>query len=867
MMKPLKLPLPVGTYMKLPISLKLLAWRTEKSDLPGYKKWLNGKAATVGVTASNVWFQDYTGIPEINTLAGQRAALQKLGKDPTQVSAQVLSWMVIDHSAATWTNDLDENVKREFRLNKDRYGLAKWADRHLGIKVIPPGKGVIHQVNTEKLVLPFDETGRPNLGKGTDSHSPMVNCLGYIGWGVGGPEALQALSGTPIEMAIPKVYGVRLTGTLPVGVNASDLALYLKKALRDVDVTKSFVEIFGPGVDNLSLPSRATVANVAAEFGSRVAMFGIDRKTVDFLALSGRDDGVEDLAKAYGLWRDHANEEDVVRTKVVDVNLADIPIGIAGPDTPHNHVPLSDAQRHVRTVFKDKGVNSERSFKVNTSAGRVRVPNGALLLAAIASCTQTANPLAVLRGALFARNALRKGLSVKPWVKTAFAAGSPVAEEYLNELGLMEDLRQLGFNISAFGCGACIGQSGGLNVIGNQLLEQGMTGTSIASSNRNYAGRQDANVSISFLGRPDLVIAYAIAGRMDIDLESYNFARGLTIFGRELKFFGKRINFFRKKVSFSDLMPDDQEIGKAAGIVSADMYDEAYGNLYEGNDLWESIPVSDDPVYEWPVDSTTVAEPTAFAGITPEPEPIQAMKGGKTLFIAGDSFSTDAISPAGSPLGVPAAMEYLKSLGVTDPDDVLSIGGYRSNPNMLNRTIFSNPTNQNLMVKAPGGWTIHGPSGEEITVFAASERYRNEGTPLVVIGGENYGCGSSRAMAASGPKDLGVKVVIAQSFEAIHRSNLWQFGIVPFTFDQRETSEDSDEVVNAQFYGLDGTESWDIPLDKVTVDTREIEAKFTRANGEVVTLTLIVELESDQEHEFFLQGGAIPQQMRALAAA
>lgn len=835
MVQPLPLPLDPSVYNQLPLSLKLLSWRTEAKDRDAYTTWLAGGRKKVATCANNIWFQDYTGLPEINMLAAQRAALLEMGKDPTKLRAKVKAWMVIDHSAATWTHNLAQNVEREYALNADRYRMAKWASE-LGIDVVPPGKGVIHQVNTERLITVFDETGRPNFGKGTDSHSPMVNCLGVLAWGVGGTEAVQAMLGESIEMALPDVYGVRLVGGLPTGVNASDLALYLKKVLREIGVTGSFVEIFGPGVDTLSLPSRATIANVAAEFGSRVAMFGIDQETIDFLSLSGRDGHVSELAQAYGLWRSEATEEQVTRTKVIEIDLNKIEIGISGPDKPHAWVPLSDAEQHVNSVLAARKVYDD-VYEITEGDQVHEVPDGALLLASIASCTQTANPAAVVRAALVARNAVNKGLRIPPWVKTAFAAGSPVAEQYLNQLGLMDPLRALGFEIAAFGCGACIGQSGGLNSIGKQAIADGLTGTSIVSANRNYAGRQDASISISFLGRPDLVIAYAIAGRMDVDIMRHDLGGGITL---------------------ASIMPTDEEIAVAIGIISSDMYTAAYGDLFAGDDRWNAIEAPSGPVYDWPGGSLTISKPTMFNGLRSVPEAIQPIVDGRTLFIAGDGFSTDAISPAGDPKDIPATMEYLYAQGVNDPDSVLSIGGYRSNENVLHTTIFSNPTNRNQMVQRDGGWTAHYPSGEEVVVFEAARRYREDGVQQIVIGGKEYGCGSSRVMAASGPSQLGVKAIIAESFEAIHRSNLWQWGIAALTFT---------EEVSAQSLSLNGSELWHIPLHELTAESKTIESFFVREDGELVDVLLNVALESEQEFQFFLHGGAVRMQMRELAAA
>lgn len=832
----LNLPLPQEVYNQLPLSLKLLAWHTDPSDLHKYQQWLDGseEKLVVETAANSLWFQDYTGIPEINNMATQRAALADVGKDPSVIRCAIPTHMVIDHSVRT-SGALQSNLEEEIRLNGDRYRLAKWSARELGIAVIPPNKGVIHQVNTEKYLNVFSADGKPTFGKGTDSHSPMVNALSILAWGVGGTEALEVAQGKAISMAIPKVYAVRLNGKLSEGVNASDLALYLMKVLRKVGVTGAFIQFIGEGVDTLPLESRATVANVAAEFGSRIALFGIDQETLDFLVLTGRDEGVEERAKAYGMWRSTATEDDVQYTQTIDVELSEVEAGISGPDKPHNWVPLSAVETHVRQVFSDKGVE-ESVFSIKIDGQTVEVPNGALLLASISSCTQTANPEAVLRAALLIRNARRAGLTVKPWVKTAFSAGSALADQYLGALGLTEDIEAFGFPITAHGCGACISQSGGLNAMGDDLIAMGLKPISIVSANRNYAGRQDAKIAISFLGRPDLVVCYAILGRMDVDLLTADFGNG---------------------VSFADISPSDREVADAKRIINAQMFSAVYDDLFTGDKAWESIKIPEGQVYDWPA-SVTVQKPPFFEGLSVEPAPIVNLEGARTLAIFGDGFSTDAISPAGETFEIPAAIAYLRSKGVTNPADVLSIGGYRANHEMLMATIFSNPTNQNKMVEQLGGWTIHHTSGEEVTIFEAACRYRESGISQVVIGGREYGCGSSRVMAASGPWMLGVRVVIAESFEAIHRANLWQMGVVPFTFESGTTAET---------LGLDGSEAWDIPLSQITQEGGTLNATFTRASGESVSIRLVIALESPQEFEFLVHGGSMQKQMRELAAA
>jgi len=597
--------------------------------------------------------------------------------------------------------------------------------------------------------------------------------------------------------------------------------------LRKIDVKGQFVQFIGEGVDSLPLEARATIANVAAEFGSRVALFMIDEQTIKFLSYSGRDEGVEERAKAYGLWRTHENEFEVTYSQIEEIDLSSIKTGISGPNTPHNWVALDGVPQRLQETFNTEGVE-ERSFTVDG----VEIPNGAVLLSSIASCTHTANPDSVLTAALLAKKACKKGLMPKPWTKTAFASGSRIAYEYLKELELDTYLEKMGFGISAFGCGACIGQSGGLNEMGNKALELGLTPTSVVSANRNYAGRQDANVSISFLANPHLVIAYAIAGRIDIDIRSYDLGNGVFL---------------------ADIMPTREEIEDAKSHITKDMHTKAYENLFEGTDEYESIETPDSELYDWPEDILVKPSPF-FEGMTAEPQPLVAITGARTLGIFGDNFSTDAISPAGDPVDIPAAMEYLKDNGINDASKSPSIGGFRSNWLMLSSTIFSNPTNQNMMVERKGGYTIDYTTGKEATIFTAANNYREKNIPLVVIGGENYGCGSSRVMAASGPRMLEVKSIIATSYEAIHRSNLWQLGVLPLRFKEGTTP-----ITLA----LSGSEQWHIPLDELTAETTSLLASYTRGE-ETFEIELDVAIESPQEFEFLRHGGAMQQQLREM---
>lgn len=829
----IQLPLPISKeiYERLPMNLKLLAWHCMPEDEQAFAAYLEGQSKNVNTKATMLWFQDYTGIPEIVNLAAKREALVGFGLSPEVVRAKVPTHLVFDHSVRTLGN-LEQNLADEVRLNYGRMRMAKWAAQNLGITVVPPDKGVIHQINFEKMVPVFDATGRPVFGKGTDSHSPMVNALCVLAWGVGGGEAQLVIDGERIGMKIPKVFAINLKGKLRPGVSSSDLAFYLKKVMREVGVTGAFVEVIGEGVDTLPVAARGTIANIAAEFGSRTVIFGIDQKTVDFLALSGRDSGVEELAKAYGLWRTPENEFNVVHTEVVDLNLAEVQRGINGPNEPHLWTVLEGAQSHVKNVFEKAGV-IEKYYTVGTVEN---IPNGALLLASIASCTHTANPDSILRAALFMKKAAEKNLQVKPWVKTAFASGSRVADQYLAALGLLPYIEKMGFSISAHGCGACIGQSGGLNEIGNTLLEAGLIGTSIVSANRNYAGRQDASISISFLGSPELIVAYALAGRMDVDITTYDFGDGST---------------------FADLTATDGEVDQALRIINKDMHTAAYTDLFKGGAAYEAIVPPTGPLYDWPND-ILVKKPPFFVGLTATPLPVVRVSDARVLGMFGDNFSTDAISPAGEPIQIPAVMEYLDSQGVNNPSDILSLGGYRSNDEVVAAMTFSNPTNQNLMIpEKKGGWTLSYPSGQVMSIYNAAYLYRKNGIPQIIIGGKNYGCGSSRVMAATGPWMLGVKAIIAESFEAIHRSNLWQNGIVPLCFTEGDGIEKLELI---------GDEVWDIPLDQITPDTKTIVATFTRMNGDVCDSTLTVMLESYQELEFLQNGGAMQKQLREFAA-
>ena len=834
MKKALKLPISKEIYDKLPMSLKLLAWHCKPEDERAFAAYLQGEHKTVSATATMLWFQDYTGVPEIVNLAAQRLALSEMNLDPNVISAKVPVHLVFDHSVRTLSGSLAENMEDEFRLNGGRMRVAKWAGKAFGIKIIPPGKGVIHQINFEKLVPVFDNTGLPVFGKGTDSHTPMVNALGVLAMGIGGAEAQMVFSGQSIGMKIPEVFAINLQNKLRPGVSSSDLAFYLKKVMHGLNgIVGSFVEVIGKGVDSLPIPARGTISNVAAEFGSRVVLFGIDQQTIDFLALSGRDENVEDLAKAYGIWRTPENEfTNVSHTRVVNIDLSTIERGISGPDQPHFWNSLSDAEAHVKEVFKKNKV-TENVFTV--SEVDEAVPDGALLLASIASCTHTANPDSILRAALLIKKAVEHGLTVKSWVKTAFASGSRVADQYLKKLGLLSYIEQLGFGIAAYGCGACIGQSGGLNPIGNKLLEQGLIATSIVSSNRNYPGRQDANVSISFLAAPDLVVLYAIAGRMDIDIATYDFGGGLTM---------------------ADLVASEHDVAEALKVINKEMHTAAYEGLLIGSDQYEAMQVPEGPLYDWPAD-LLVKKPPFFDGMKKVPDPVRGLFAARTLGIFGDGFSTDAISPAGEPIQIPAVMEYLRANGITKKEDVLSLGGYRSNDDIVAAMTFSNPTNCNAMVPGvKGGYTMYYKYPEEkmLSIFEAAMRYKKDRIPLVVIGGKNYGCGSSRVMAATGPWMLGVRAIIAQSFEAIHRSNLWQNGIVPLCLP---------EGMSAENLILDGSETWSIPLDEIiTLGSKTLTATMLRTGGQTTEVVLTVMCESDQEFDFLINGGAMQKQLR-----
>jgi aconitate hydratase len=826
-----KIPIPKGIYDKLPLSLKLLAWHCRPEDAAAFAAYINGEYKNVQTKASMLWFQDFTGVPELVNMAAQRDALDKLSLNPRIITARIKTHLVYDHSVTTM-GKLSQNLLDEVRLNYDRMRVTKWAARAMNIKVIPPDKGVIHQINFEKYVPVFDENGIPTFGKGTDSHTPMVNALGILAWGIGGGEAQLVFNGKRIGMKIPKVVAINLTNKLRPGISSSDLAFYLKKIMREVGVKGAFVEFIGEGVDTLPVAARGTISNIAAEFGSRTAMFGIDNQTINFLALSDRDANVEETAKAYGMWRTHENEFDVVRSKVVDLDLSTVERGINGPDEPHLYTSLSGAQAHVKNVFKKNKVE-EKYFTV--AGVEAQIPNGALLLASIASCTHTANPDSILRAALTIKKAVEYGLTIPPWVKTAFASGSRVADQYLNALGLIPYIEKLGFGIAAHGCGACIGQSGGLNEVGNELLELGITPTSIVSSNRNYAGRQDANVSISFLGAPDLVVAYALVGKMDVDITTHDFGNGIIL---------------------ANLTPTDNEVAQALMVINKDMHTAAYENLFVGSKEYEAIEAPTGDLYDWP-ESVLVKRPPFFLGMGVNPDPIRPIVCARTLGIFGNNFSTDAISPAGEAIQIPAVMEYLASQGVVKLHDIISMGGYRSNDEIVMAGTFSNPTNQNFMIPGKkGGVTIYHPSGTELSIYHAAMRYKEDKVPLLVIGGENYGCGSSRVMAATGPLMLGVKAIIAVSFEAIHRSNLWQNAIVPLCFTDGQ---------NAQTLGLDGSERWNILIDEINENTKTIKALLIRSSGHEEEITLNVMLEAPQEFGFLQQGGAMLEQLRELA--
>ncbi|MBI5106648.1 MAG: aconitate hydratase [Solirubrobacterales bacterium] len=899
---------------RLPFSLKILLenlLRTEgngavdKADVEALATW-DAKAdpsKEIAFTPARVVMQDFTGVPAVVDLAAMRDAMGELGGDPAKIEPLVPAELVIDHSVQVdvfGTRDaFARNAEREFERNRERYQFLKWGQGAFEtFKCVPPDTGIVHQVNLEylsRVVFVDDKTGRayPDTLVGTDSHTTMVNGLGVLGWGVGGIEAEAAMLGQPMSMLIPQVVGFKLTGELREGATATDLVLTVTELLRQKGVVGKFVEFYGDGIARLPLADRATIGNMSPEFGSTCAIFPIDQETLRYLAFTGRPKELIDLVEAYakeqGLWHEEGAEEPTF-SDVLELDLSDVEPSLAGPKRPQDRVPLSDAKDSFRSALSDLlgddaeevtarhdeavaesfpasdppangapgheanpddaepapavaagAVLAERSSsstEVTMDGETFALDHGHVVIAAITSCTNTSNPSVMLGAGLLPRNAVARGLQRAPWVKTSLAPGSKVVTEYYERAGLTDDLEALGFHLVGYGCTTCIGNSGPLpDEISAAVNEADLAVCSVLSGNRNFEGRINPDVKMNYLASPPLVVAYAIAGTMDIDLVNDPLGRDRD--GNE--------------VYLKDIWPSSDEVARTVEeAVQSDMFRKSYGEVYEGDENWRSLDVPGGDTFAWEEDSTYVRKAPYFEGMDPEPSPVTDIEGARVLAKLGDSVTTDHISPAGAIKKDGPAGRYLQEHGV-EPRDFNSYGSRRGNHEVMIRGTFANIRLRNQLAPGTeGGVTRHLPDGEEMSIYDAAMKYAEEGVPLVVLGGKEYGSGSSRDWAAKGTNLLGVRAVIAESFERIHRSNLVGMGVLPLQSDEHLDLTGEEEI---SITGLaEGLNAGELPRE-VTVKAGDRE------------FTARVRIDTPKEAEYFRHGGILRYVLRQLLSS
>lgn len=810
---------------------------------------------------SRVVLQDFTGVPAVVDLAAMRAAIQRAGGDPEKINPLIPADLVIDHSVQVdlfgSPEALAYNVEKEYERNAERYALLRWAQQAFtNFRVVPPGTGIVHQVNLEYLaqvVHAREEKGElmafPDTCVGTDSHTTMINGLGVIGWGVGGIEAEAAMLGQPYYMLTPEVVGFRLTGTLPEGATATDLVLTVTQMLREKGVVGKFVEFFGPGLNSLGLADRATLANMAPEYGATIGFFPVDSETLAYMRSTGRDEAtvelVERYCKAQGLFRTDETP-DPVYSDVLELDMGDVVPSLAGPRRPQDRVPLVEMKSKYRETMTslygrdpDVAAASEGGAAVATETD---ITDGSVVIAAITSCTNTSNPSVMVGAGLLARNAVKAGLKAAPHVKTSLAPGSRVVTDYLDAAGLTPYLDQLGFHTVGYGCTTCIGNSGSLpQHIIEQIERDDLVVAGVLSGNRNFEGRINPHVRLNYLASPMLVVAYALAGTVNIDLTKEPL--GYSPEG--------------KPVYLSDIWPSQEEIKQTvAGTLKPEMFVEQYAKVFEGDERWKSMPVPEGAIYTWDEESTYIQEPPFFVDMPEVPAEPTDISGARALAVLGDSITTDHISPAGAIPAFSPAGEYLRSRGV-DVRDFNTYGARRGGHDVMMRGTFANIRLRNRMVEGKeGGYTRHQPSQEEMTIYAAAMRYKEEGTPLVVVAGSEYGTGSSRDWAAKGTFLLGVKAVIAKSFERIHRSNLVGMGVLPLQFLPGE---------DAETLGLDGTEEYSIAgiSDGITPG-KQLTVTATRPDGDQVTFQVTVRIDSPVEVDYYRHGGILQYVLRSI---
>jgi aconitate hydratase len=858
----------IGDISKLPFSLKVLLENllrhedgrsVTKDDIQAMVDWLKKKSSQTEIAyrPARVLMQDFTGVPAVVDLAAMREAMKSLGGDVEKINPLSAVDLVIDHSVMVdefgSEQAFEVNVDREFERNGERYEFLKWGQSAFdNFRVVPPGTGICHQVNLEYLgqtvwVEKDDsnaEIAYPDTLVGTDSHTTMINGLGVLGWGVGGIEAEAAMLGQPVSMLIPEVVGFKLTGALKEGATATDLVLTVVEMLRELGVVGKFVEFYGDGLGNMSLADRATIANMAPEYGATCGFFPIDEETIRYLNFTGRDEQrvklVEAYAKEQGMWRISSEQggEEPEFTKTLALDLGDVVPSIAGPKRPQDRIALTDAASAFSKLdIAGKAITVEgEDYELN---------DGHVTIAAITSCTNTSNPDVMVAAGLVARNALAKGLKVKPWVKTSLAPGSQVVTEYLEKANLQDDLDALGFNLVGYGCTTCIGNSGPLaEPIRTAIEENDLTVCGVLSGNRNFEGRISPHVKANYLASPPLVVAYALAGSMTIDL--YKDPIGQDTEGND--------------VFMKDIWPSNEEIRQTVEqCLTPQMFKERYGDVFKGTEQWQNIGADDaGKTYDWQPASTYVKNPPFFEGMTKEIDSVTDIKGARALALLGGSVTTDHISPAGAIKKDGPAGEYLSQHQIA-VKDFNSFGSRRGNHEVMMRGTFANVRIKNLMLDdVEGGYTKYIPTNEQMSIYDAAMNYQGAETPLVIIAGKEYGTGSSRDWAAKGTRLLGVKAVIAESFERIHRSNLVGMGVLPLVFKDGVTRES---------LKLDGSETYDLTgLNDDLKPGQDVTLTIHRADGASEEVTLMSRIDTLDEIEYYKHGGILHYVLRDLAA-
>ena len=858
---------------KLPFSMKVLLENllrfeddrsVKKSDIEAVAKWLNDRGsagAEIAYRPARVLMQDFTGVPAVVDLAAMRDGLKALGGDPEKINPLVPVDLVIDHSVIVDEfgnpSAFKANVDLEYQRNGERYRFLKWGQQAFkNFRVVPPGTGICHQVNLEYLaqaVWTKEEDGEaiayPDTCVGTDSHTTMVNGLGVLGWGVGGIEAEAAMLGQPVSMLLPEVVGFRLTGKIKEGVTATDLVLTVTQMLRKKGVVGKFVEFFGEGLENMTLADRATIANMGPEYGATCGFFPVDRETLNYMNTTGRDEHRIELVEAYcraqGMWRDKG-AADPVFTDILELDMGDVVPSMAGPKRPEGRIALENIGSGFATSLENEYKKTTgQTARYAVEGEDYDLGHGDVAIAAITSCTNTSNPSVLIAAGLLARNAVAKGLKTKPWVKTSLAPGSQVVAAYLESAGLQKDLDALGFNLVGFGCTTCIGNSGPLPApISKTINEKGLIAAAVLSGNRNFEGRVSPDVQANYLASPPLVVAHALAGTVTKDLTKEPLGEDQN----------------GNPVFLRDIWPSSQEIQEfIAKNVTRKIFSEKYADVFKGDENWQAVQVPAGQTYAWDDNSTYVQNPPYFVGMGKSAGTIGDVKGARILGLFGDKITTDHISPAGSIKAQSPAGKYLIDHGVGIAD-FNQYGTRRGNHEVMMRGTFANIRIRNHMLGEngrEGGYTIHYPSKEETSIYDAAMQYKAEGVPLVVFAGVEYGNGSSRDWAAKGTNLLGVKAVIAQSFERIHRSNLVGMGIVPFVFE---------EGTSWQTLGLKGDEIVTIEGLADVRPRQKVEASITYADGTVKKVPLICRIDTLDELDYMKNGGILQTVLRDLAA-